>query len=181
MMKSCVVIDTGSFAGGIATGAQAGEHGDGERVQGWDQLLRAAPNLLHPFRAERPLLFIIDRIGIGSDDGVAVRGGGDQNAFAFLGRDREKHIIDLDFGPVQDDIFAAPGVMENSGRTPALCMTTSECSPAALTTQRQPKLPRLVLTPMIRPFSMMKSWKVRCSSITVTPFWTAFSAAATAP
>ena len=155
------VVDAGRLAGSVAVGAQA------RRTRRWrgagsatGSSWRALPDLFQAFGgvARSSLSSISWAVGpqIGLPCMVAVTR---IPLLTSVGTGNSTLLIVIS---ARSRTMYSPrrGSMRKFGRTPALCITSSEYSPAALTTQRQPKSPRLVLTPMMRSSSSrMKSSK----------------------
>ena len=56
------------------------------------------------------MVFLLRQVlGVGAHQGVAVQGGGHQDALGDIGGHREEDVVDRDLSPVEDGIFAAPG------------------------------------------------------------------------
>ena len=116
------------------------------------------------------VVLLIAAIIVAGLAGLGVRALSRQRAYLEQnGVPLDAEITNLDTGTIR-------GVILNSGRTPALCITSSANKPAALITQRQVKSPRFVRTPITLSLSIMKSTNAVSRRI-FTPFSTAFSAA----
>ena len=61
------------------------------------------------------IFFIINNVSVWSDNRVFVHRSGYQNSLTATGRNREKHVVNLDFCAVEDEIFTFAGFDEKLG------------------------------------------------------------------
>jgi len=73
-----------------------------------DQFARALGDFFQTIPCAGSILFVIDNIGIGTDNGIAVDGIGHQDALSLFRRDGEVNVSGANVGTVKDEIFTPP-------------------------------------------------------------------------
>ncbi len=93
----------------IAAGTQPRKCGDHVALaEARHELLRTLPDFAHPLGGDVDIGLVVDFLGVGADQRVAVQRCGDENALADLTWYGEKHVVNLDFVAIHHVIFTPP-------------------------------------------------------------------------